>query len=95
MKHKLKLEDLAVETFATTPDAPRGRGTVRAFADTTACLVEDTQAEDCNFTLDVSGGVDTCASMGGDPCVYFCDVTQRHFFTCGAVSCGGDAPCYA
>lgn len=93
MKRKLKLEDLAVDTFATTPDAPRGRGTVRGLADTTpgACeaslggtCIEETCAMDCNPSLEIScGAADTCQSMIEPPCYYFCEVTQPNFFTCG------------
>ena len=31
MKRKLRLDDLAVESFATTPETKNGRGTVRGF----------------------------------------------------------------
>lgn len=51
---KLKLESLAVETFATTPDAPRERGTVNAHHhhgietyDVDAC--GETQYFDCSL----------------------------------------------
>lgn len=58
-KLSLKLEDLQVDTFGTTPDADGRRGTVRANA--------DTGYYDCPFTNNVSCG-ETCGCSGDETC---------------------------
>jgi hypothetical protein len=88
MKRKLRLEDLTVDTFATTPAAPLGRGTVRGREETDACYASagGVCVED---SVEVTCGLPSCGceTMGADACVYFCEVTQPRFFTCGA-TCG-------
>lgn len=52
---KLRLEDLAVDTFATTSGAAFGRGTVRAHATEYTCAVSE---------------IHTCACPTRQGCVY-------------------------
>jgi len=49
---KLKLENLEVTSFATTADAPRGRGTVHGAARTNnGCPIQTHSVEVCGDTL--------------------------------------------
>jgi len=82
-QHKLRLDDLQVESFQVLPAAPRERGTVQGHIVLTAyagcsrtCIYKDTCAISCRTCY----GQLTC----NDSCL--CDTTPQ--LTCGA-SCGG------
>ncbi len=66
MKHKLKIEELAVDTFATAEGAAEARGTVRGLQESYPYVcgptaIEDTCAEDCHPSLEISCAGGTCA----------------------------------
>ena len=48
---KLKLENLAVTSFATTPDAPRERGTVLGAGRTNGCPPQTYSPDLCGDTM--------------------------------------------
>ncbi|HEU4452236.1 MAG TPA: hypothetical protein VFR81_04220 [Longimicrobium sp.] len=61
---KLKLEDLAVESFNTLPEAPKRRGTVRGNAS-----LDDTQCDTrCNTWCCEASWNGQCISNGGGAC---------------------------
>ncbi len=90
-KIHLNLEDLEVESFATTPEDPAGsKGTVFGHVLTMQTIDCDPQCTDGGTTC-----ADTCgASCGGtcDTCVTCAGSCQSCGATCN--SCGGGATCH-
>jgi len=96
-KLALSLEDLAVESFDTTPRPGRTRGTVQAhdISDST-CYDVDCW---CGTRVSCDGSCydgDSCADTCGDTCVLGCTtvtlnltVCNRPLSLCGACTVGG------
>jgi hypothetical protein len=68
LKLKLSLDDLAVESFGTVPEALARRGTVKA---NSGCIYTDADCTQYYSTCDASGGAtcDGCLSDANGGCI--------------------------
>lgn len=86
--HKLKLEMLAVETFATLPASGAPHGTVEGQQASVRRCIETYDAPTCPATCDYTCG-NTCDYSCAGTCAYTCDDPScaTCLTYCGQMSC--------
>jgi len=97
-KMRLHLDDLAVESFETTPQPTPRRGTVDAYATIRqgTCPVrycEPTDAATCYYTCDDATCAATCANTCPNTCAQTCDdpsCANTCAYTCDDYTCAWD-----
>ena len=93
MRRKLRLDDLAVESFATTPETRDGRGTVRGLDGSFPPSPGQSYPE-CYSGRPTCITPNTCDFSCGGTCDLSCNPTCGPTCDLGQLTCGDTCPPY-